>query len=101
MLKIKCQRTNEEIRDGVPGHGHQEVTCRFGKPERVLLTCGCHLPLTWLPTLERLAVLENVPPPKPRQRSFGEVTAMLARLQELQNTRKVATQCQSTTKTET
>jgi hypothetical protein len=99
-MKIKCQRTSEEIRDGVPGHGHQEVMFRFGRPERVMLACGCHLPLTWLPTLERLAALENVPPPKPRQQSFGEVIAMLARLQELQDEGKVVVRCQSTTKTE-
>jgi len=86
-MKIKCQRSNEEIRDGLPGHGHQEVVCRFGNPERVLLECGCHFLLAWLPTLERLAVLENVPPANIRTRigKFKDRAAMLKRLQELQD----------------
>lgn len=102
-MKIKCQRTNEEIRDGLPGHGRQEVTCRFGRPERVMLACGCHLPLTWLPTLERLAVLENVPAPKPGQQkiSWAEIEKLMIRLQKLQDEGKVAVQCQFTTKSET
>jgi hypothetical protein len=93
-MLVKCQRTNEEIRDGLPGHGHQEVLCRFGRPERVMLECGCHLPLAWLPTLERLAVLENVPPPNIRTRigTFKDMESTLKRLQELQAEGSIAVQ---------
>jgi hypothetical protein len=58
---IKCQQQCiMKIRDGVPGHGPQEVLGRYKRStsgERVALACGCSLPTSWLPKTERNAVL--------------------------------------------
>ena len=51
MTTIRCQQQNIfKIRDGIAGHGRQEVVsvCRG----RVRLACGCSLPLNWLPRIE-------------------------------------------------
>lgn len=65
MSKVECQQQNIfKIRDGIPGHGPQRVVARFHPTnERVQLECGCSLPLSWLPNLERDDVLQNVKPP--------------------------------------
>ena len=59
---VKCQQQCIlKIRDGVPGHGPQEVLRRYkgqGDKDRVALACGCSLPVSWLPKTERDAVLE-------------------------------------------
>ena len=58
MTIINCQQQDIfKIRDGIPGHGPQEVVnvCRG----RVRLACGCSLPLTWLPRVEREAALSE------------------------------------------
>lgn len=55
-LKIKCQQQDSyKIRDGIPGHGMQDVVDideAFGK-KYILLGCGCSLPLSYLPGRER------------------------------------------------
>jgi hypothetical protein len=54
---VDCQQQDIfSIRDGVAGHGPQRVTGISGG--RVILACGCTLPISWLPSWERAAVLE-------------------------------------------
>ena len=58
MTLVKCQQQNIfKLRDGIPGHGPQEV--RHVAHGRVYLACGCSIPLTWLPRVEREAVLQG------------------------------------------
>jgi hypothetical protein len=54
---IGCQQQDIfKIRDGVPGHGPQKVTAI--DRGRVILECGCSLPISWLASWEQSAVLE-------------------------------------------
>ncbi len=60
-LKIECQQQNiMKIRDGIPGHGQQEVRRKhhpiFSGSIRVLLACGCSLPIPWLSGVEQQTV---------------------------------------------
>jgi hypothetical protein len=72
---VKCQQQDIfKIRDGIPGHGNQKALLRFkrhshGNGERVLLGCGCDFPVTWLPTGEQTAVLQDVRQAVPRYRN--------------------------------
>jgi hypothetical protein len=54
---VECQQQDIfKIRDGMPGHGPQKVTGFF--VGRVILACGCTLPVSWLASWEQSAVLE-------------------------------------------
>jgi len=68
---VECQQQDTfKIRDKIPGHGPQKV-CRRSLgvgSERVLLECGCSLPLTWLTGAEREGVLREIPKPIQRWR---------------------------------
>jgi len=54
---IECQQQNIlKIGNKIPGHGPQEVRYRwrpFSFSERVLLGCGCSIPIPWLPLKEQ------------------------------------------------
>lgn len=55
-MQIPCQQQDSfKIRDGVPGHGLQNVQgqTRHGDKRWVDLACGCALPVSYLPTHER------------------------------------------------
>lgn len=60
-MTIKCQQQDiHKIRDGIPGHGRQEIVevVRPGEyePAYVHLRCGCSIPLAWLPRVEQTLV---------------------------------------------
>lgn len=71
---IKCQQQDIlKIRDRIPGHGRQVVLYRlqhYSGSERVQLVCGCSLPMSWLPEIEREVASSVVPliPIRPRRR---------------------------------
>jgi hypothetical protein len=60
-MVVKCQQQCIfKIRDKIPGHGPQKVQRKFrhhSGREYVRLACGCTLPVTWLPTSERVGLI--------------------------------------------
>lgn len=74
MSKVECQQNIFKIRDGIPGHGPQEALLRFKRcshsnGERILLGCGCDIPITWLTKKEQTTVLQGVRQAVPRYRN--------------------------------
>ena len=54
-LYVNCQQQDIfKIRDGIRGHGPQRVTAlRKGNAQ---LSCGCSLPVSWMPEWEQVAL---------------------------------------------
>lgn len=55
-MLVSCQQQDsQKIAQGIPAHGLQMVRQRVKKAygDWVDLTCGCHLPVGYLPTHER------------------------------------------------